>query len=455
MPVCQVPQSYGIHRTDSTGTFPHVKIQFPGTSTGPERGPSRPTRTPEPDWRSLIRDLRAVFADLPDPRSRRGTRHSLMAVLLTSALAVLRGATNFREMGDRTAELDQDILIEAGARTCPTTGQRIAPSSATIRRVLISLDAHAADTNVCAWIRRVVEDIDHDTDDDLPPGAFEGLPQDQRRLSEAVRNALAADGKVIRRSGGPAGSNANIQVFSAFLHTPQVVISQLQIPESTTEVTCMQALLDPVPLNGRTVTLDAAHTSDPTAQYIIGQDGHYVMTVKGNRDALMRKIAAVLPEAVSETLAHEWVDTSHGRTVIREIWTAPAQGIDFPGAAQVFRIRRRVLDAKGQALSKEIIHGITSLSPEQATGIDLALLVNRHWRIESNHWVRDLVLGEDSQQAYTGNAPHATAMLRNLAIAICRLAGHKQIKRTLQRNASAPRYLEDLLTTLARKINKL
>lgn len=40
---------------------------------------------------------------------------------------------------------------------------------------------------------------------------------------------------------------------------------------------------------------------------------------------------------------------------------------------------------------------------------------------------------EDHQHAYTGTAAHALAMLRNLALAVLRLTGHRQIIRTIQR----------------------
>jgi hypothetical protein len=45
-------------------------------------------------------------------------------------------------------------------------------------------------------------------------------------------------------------------------------------------------------------------------------------------------------------------------------------------------------------------------------------------------------LPQDLQHAYTGTAAHAMAMIRNLALAILRLTGHREITRTLQRIAA-------------------
>lgn len=80
---------------------------------------------------------------------------------------------------------------------------------------------------------------------------------------------------------------------------------------------------------------------------------------------------------------HVAEDRSKGRIVRRAIRIAPAEGITFPGAAQVFRIRRDTFDHLGNRLSKEIVHGVTSLTADQATPETIAGLVRRHWTVEN------------------------------------------------------------------------
>jgi hypothetical protein len=99
-------------------------------------------------------------------------------------------------------------------------------------------------------------------------------------------------------------------------------------------------------------------------------------------------------------------------------------------------LRRSVYDLTRHRISKDIVHGITSLDADQATGAHLLALVRDHWLIESDHWIRDVAWREDRQHAYTGTAAHTMALLRNLALAILRLTGHQQITRTLQRIAA-------------------
>lgn len=369
----------------------------------------------------VISALLQVFGGLIDPRSPRGIRHELASVLTITVLAVLAGARNFREAGDRAAELPADLLVAVGARISRATGLPRPPSTATISRIVADIDAAHADARVGAWLTECVT-------------AWRQRHQPQPDLPEGVDwlDGLAIDGKVVRNSAGPDG--INVKLFSALLHREQVVIAQIAVPEHTTEVTCVPALLGPVDLTGKIVTADAAHTQDNTADYLVNtRNADYTLTVKGNRPHLLEAIAARMPRAVAGSAHHTQQQITGGRRIVREIWVTTADGIDFPGARQVFRIRRCVYDLTGNRLSKDIVHGITSLDATRGNAAQLLTLVRDHWLIEANHWIRDVAWQEDHQHAYTGTAAHAMATLRNLALAILRLTGHRQIIRTLQR----------------------
>lgn len=382
----------------------------------------------------VIYALLWVFGGLADPRSPRGIRHELASVLTITVLAVLAGARNFREAGDRAAELPADLLIAAGARISPNTGRPQPPSAATIGRIVADIDAGHADARVGAWLAECV-------------AAHRARNGDQPDLPDGVDwlDGLAIDGKTIRNSAAPGG--IDVKLFSALTHREQVVIAQIEVPEHTTEVTCVPTLLDPVDLAGKTITADAAHAQDATADYLVNtRNADYTLTVKGNRPHLLEAIAARMPKAVAGSAHHTHQQITGGRRIVREIWLADADGISFPGAQQVFRIRRSVYDLAGNRISKDIVHGITSLDATRATGAQLLTLVRDHWRVESNHWIRDVAWQEDHQHAYTGTAAHAMATLRNLALAILRLTGHRQITRTLQRIAADRTRILALLT---------
>ncbi|MBV9313769.1 MAG: transposase [Pseudonocardia sp.] len=97
---------------------------------------------------------------------------------------------------------------------------------------------------------------------------------------------------------------------------------------------------------------------------------------------------------------------------------------------------------------------MTSLDAKHATPETLAGQVKKHWRVESNHWLRYVVYREDHQHAYTATSAHLMATLRNLALALLRLAGITQITRTIQRiNADRTRILP--LLAAATSTNRL
>lgn len=363
---------------------------------------------------SDIATLYALFARVRDPRQPRGIRHHIGTVLTVLVLSVLAGAGSFRQAGDRARDLPTPLLAAAGARRHRRTGALLPPSGDTLRRVVEDIDADAADLLVCRWI----------ADRARSAGAGNAATADAD-----TRPGIAIDGKTVRNSGGgdPA---ANVKLFSAMLHQQAVVIGQIRIPEGTTEVTQVAALLDPVDLTGAVVTGDAAHCLADTAAYVRSRDADYVLTVKGNQPTLLERITAALAQAAAPG-HHLDIEHNRGRIVHRQIWTTDAERVDFPDATTVFRIRRDTFDLSGQRLSKDIVHGITSLATTTPEAISQR--VRLHWGQENKlHWVRDVVYHEDHQHAYLGNAAHSMAVFRNLAIALIRLAGHTQIKRTLE-----------------------
>jgi hypothetical protein len=187
-------------------------------------------------------ELHTLFAQVPDPRHPHGVRHQIGTVLTVMVFAILAGARNFREAGDRAADLPALLLQAAQTRRHPRTGELVAPCASTLRRVVEDIDADAADLLVCQWVA-----------DRARRGHSDGDPATDRLWG------LAMDGTVVRRSGaGDPGDN--VKLFSAMLHNQAVVIAQLRVPDDTTEVTQTEPLLGPIDLTGAVVTADAAHT---------------------------------------------------------------------------------------------------------------------------------------------------------------------------------------------------
>lgn len=255
-----------------------------------------------------------------------------------------------------------------------------------MRRVLTLVDADAADRVVGSWLAaRLGSD----------GRKLRGLAMD----AKTVCNATTVDGEVT--------------LFAAMAHGAAVVLGQLRVPAVTTETTQVHALLDGVDLAGWVVTADAAHAQVDTADYIVFERGSdYVLQVKANQEQVLRQIADVLPAAVVAHADYSEVEHRDGDTIRRSIWIVDADRVDFPEAARVFRILRERFNPFGERVSTEIVHGVTSLPAHRATPAQIAGFVRHHWGIENLlHWSRDVVFGEDTQGAYTGNGPQSMAIL--------------------------------------------
>ena len=120
---------------------------------------------------------------------------------------------------------------------------------------------------------------------------------------------------------------------------------------------------------------------------------------------------------------------------VRSIWTSTERCgyLDFPYAAQVFALRREGTAMVSQKYRSETVHGLSSLPTERATPARLLALSRGHWTIENRlHGVRDVTFDEDRSRVRKGAGAQVMASLRNLAIALLRLAGARYIAPALR-----------------------
>ena len=102
--------------------------------------------------------------------------------------------------------------------------------------------------------------------------------------------------------------------------------------------------------------------------------------------------------------------------------------LQFPYAAQVFRLERYRIDLNQATEEREVAFGVTSLAPDKANPAQLLALNRNHWGIENKlHYVRDVTFDEDRSRVRKKAGPHVMASLRNLAISLLRMAGADNI----------------------------
>ncbi len=187
-------------------------------------------------------------------------------------------------------------------------------------------------------------------------------------------------------------------------------------------------MLQGLDVTGRVITADALHGQRDTAEKIAAIGGYYVQVIKASQPSLLEAIATRLTGTDGQFPGWREEGKGHGRRERRAIRTAPADGIDWPAAAQVFRIRRDAGPTRGPWESREFAFGITSLPAGLAGPRQVAAYERLHWGVENReHYVRDVTFREDAQKARTGSQPAALASIRNLVTGAFRNKGHANI----------------------------
>lgn len=206
--------------------------------------------------------LLEALADVPDPRSRHGRRHPLLAILALTVLAMLRGCKGPTAI----AQFGRDHGIPLAHALGFRRGKTPAPSC--LCELYSALDAAAFEAALSRWMASRV-----------PPPAEGADPQ-----------PVSLDGKNLR--GSRDGAVPGQHLVAAYAHEQQAVLAQIRVDAKTNEHKAALELLGILPVKGRIVLGDALFCQRDLCQEIVAQGGDYLFTVKGNQLGLERDIAA-------------------------------------------------------------------------------------------------------------------------------------------------------------------
>lgn len=352
--------------------------------------------------------LRRALDSLADYRHKRGVRYPFVDLLLIMVCAMFSGNTSLTSIAEWAAHASGRCPLFATAKT---------PSLSTFHRLAVHVDPVALDKILHAWVRT--------------------------RRPAGIPLVLAVDGKEAR--GAKNGGQPRVFLMAAMEHASGLVVGQESIGEKTNEIPHFKPLLEQLgDLDGAVLTADALHTQRAHAELLHEHGAHYVLTVKGNQKALLDRIKSQT-WSTREVGYSQW-EKAHGRTTHWAATAQPAQDwIDFPHAAQTVKLTREKTNHQTGEQTAERVYLITSLPPEQAGAAELAAYIRGHWGIENRlHWIRDSTMGEDKSQIRTGNAPHVMASLRNLVVALHRLAGTRGIAKAMRTAGRDPEIARNL-----------
>jgi predicted transposase YbfD/YdcC len=344
-----------------------------------------------------------ILAEIPDVRQRQGKRHPLAGMMALGVTATVCGYETIGAIAEWGRNYGEEYQEELGFE------RHGYPAQVTWYRVFRDVAIEVVEQKLGEWCEQVL----------------------QAMTGEGERVGISVDGKTLRGRKKQGADKSHL--LAAASHQLGMVLRQIGVDDHTNEIGVVEAVLLPLVLEGRVVTADALLTQHKVAQTIVDRGGDYVLPVKQNQENTYHTLEYWFASQPPRYLANRVVETiekKHGRTTHwrMEVTTALNDYLVWPGLAQSFKLTRRSVKQSTGELTEEIHFGITSLSPHEATPLDLLKFTRAHWSIENRlHWVRDVTFDEDRSQLRLGHAHQLMAAFRNLAIVLLRLMSHPNI----------------------------
>lgn len=373
----------------------------------------------EQNENGLVFDIESFYdylSKIEDTRKAKGKRYTLVSLLILMLLAKLAGEdkpSGIAEWIGHRKELWVQYEILAQAKTA---------SHMTYRRVLQGM---------------------------ISPEEFEGIVQayHRQRLKTEQGMVLSIDGKSMRGTI-PYGEQRGVHLLAVYAPGQGLVLAQAEVDKKENEIVIAPKIISQVVLEGAIIVADAMHTQRAFSNQIVEAGADFVWTVKDNQSRTRWAIEKLFVHEVCNLqkgapLSKDIhmavkVNKQCGRVEQRTILTSTQLNdyLDWPHVAQVFRIERVVYHAHNLGKTRQIVYGLTSLSPEQAGPEKLLELFCEYWGIESGlHYRRDVTLREDATRFKDEKAAHNMAIVNNLVIGLCLSNGFSNL-------ASARRFFD-------------
>lgn len=165
---------------------------------------------------------------------------------------------------------------------------------------------------------------------------------------------------------------------------------------------------------------------------IVADGNHYLIAVKGNQSNLFEHLQEQFNQNPPDTVEQS-SECTRDRVVERtvKVLAAGNEAILKPwvGVQRLVCLERR--GTRGKQPFEETMFYISSL-PLDAVGF--AALIRQHWHIENRlHWVKDVVLKEDTAPLCDGHAPVNFAIVRTIAMNLLRHHGFASITKGIRK----------------------
>lgn len=355
-----------------------------------------------------VGSLFEAFAGLHDQRDARGVRYALTTILVCVVLAKLAGYDSLRAIAQWIRLHQHELQTWLGLQ------QWRNPHATTLSRIL----GNAIDV---VEFERLV-------------GAFFAALS-----TSGDDRQLILDGKRLRGTRW-GEQRPGLHLLAAYLPGEGWVALQVEVTQVENEIPAARRIVNMLDLRHKIVTGDALLAQRTLSVEIVKGGGEYLWTLKDNQPetfAAVQELFAPEPCVPGFSPAsHEDFQTvddvckGHGRIEKRILTVSAAleEYVNWPSAAQVFKIERQVRQGRSREIIQQIRYGLTSLKKHEASPRRLLELIRNHWQIENGlHYRRDDTLREDRCTLRTGHAAQMIAAINNVVLGILRRLGWQNI----------------------------
>ncbi len=364
-----------------------------------------------------------ALEQVQDGRHKRGVRYSVALIFTLILLGKVAGMTT-------PLAIAEWVRLRAAwlSAVLPITRQTF-PCAATYSHVLRAVKAEQVNEVLTQVLTRV--------------RATECCGDEPSRLArQAEREAqvhVALDGKTLRGTlGHEPADQVKMHQLALYETKTGLLLTEQVTGEKQNELSIVSQFLTPLLVKGRIISADALHTQHAFCLSVTRWEGDSVLIAKGNQPILRDDLQRFFTQPPAD--CRDWrtartVDQGHGRLEIRALVATTELNTflagQWAGVAQVFQLTRTVTE-DGQTHT-EVVYGITSLSPQQASAARLLELVRDHWAIENRlPWRRDVTLREDHCQVRKGEAPRVLAVLNSFLLAMMDFLGVSNVPQQMR-----------------------
>lgn len=223
----------------------------------------------------------------------------------------------------------------------------------------------------------------------------------------------------------------------------------MDIADKANEITTLPQLLKLIDISGSIVTADAIYCQKDFTKQISTAKADYIFALKHNHKTLYEEVSLWLNTQFDNTKLPmiKTIDKDHGRLETRRYclsteldWLQDKENWTNLNAVVLVESVRESQDKT----TTERRYYLTSLTDLNI----VAHTIRHHWSIENaQHWVLDIVFGEDNQKSLERHEKANKALLTRTALNLIRANGNERlsVKRSKMRASQNKDYLEQLL----------